>query len=112
MIALLVAVVTAAPTAAPTLSPCFPEEAGVAKGAVVQTDDVPLNEGSFSATISVLVGPDGKVEKVTIAKSSGNFRFDMESVSAAKRSTYTPKKVDCVPVEGTVLFNTSFTPPP
>jgi TonB family protein len=102
----------AAASPAPSSSPCFPEEAGVEKGAIVQTDDVPLNQGPFSATISVLVGPDGKVEKISIAKSSGNFQFDMESVAAAKRSTYTPKKVDCVPVEGTVLFNTSFTPPP
>ncbi len=109
---IVLALLVAAATPAPASSPCFPEEAGVEKGAIVQTDDVPLNQGPFAATISVLVGPDGKVEKVTIAKSSGNFQFDMESISAAKRSTYTPKKVDCVPVEGTVLFNTSFTPPP
>jgi TonB family protein len=86
--------------------------AAVAKGAVVQTDNVPLDQGPFAATVSVLVGPDGKVEKTTIVKSSGNFQFDMASLSAAKRSTYTPKTVDCTPVEGTVLFNTSFTPPP
>ena len=107
-LALLVAQATSGPTA----PLCMTEAAGVAKGAVVQIDDVPLDQGPFSAVVSVLVGSDGKPEKATIVKPSGNFQFDMASLAAAKRSTYTPKKVDCVPVEGTVLFNTSFTPPP
>jgi len=109
-IALALVVAQAPPS--PAASPCMTEVAGIAKGAVVQVDAVPLDQGPFSATVSVLVGPDGKVEKATIVKSSGNFQFDMASVLAAKRSTYTPKRIDCTPVEGTVLFNTSFTPPP
>lgn len=105
MIALALLVAQATP--APTATMCMTEAAGVAKGAMVDTDAVPLDQGPFSATVSVLVGPDGKVERATILKSSNNFQFDMASVVAAKHSTYTPKKVDCIPVEGTVLFNTS-----
>jgi periplasmic protein TonB len=67
------------------------------------------------ATVSVLVGPDGQVEKASIYKSSGYLQFDMASIRAAKSSSYKPKLVDCKPVEGTVLFKTLFapgTPPP
>lgn len=110
MIALVLLVAQATP--APAASACMTEVAGIAKGAVVQIDGVPTDQGPFYATVSVLVGPDGKVEKTTIVKPSGNFQFDMASVTAAKHSTYTPKRVDCMPVEGTVLFNTSFIPPP
>jgi TonB family protein len=107
-LALLVAQATPAPAA----SSCMTEAAGIAKGAVVQIDGVPVDQGPFHATVSVLVGPDGKVEKATIVKPSGNFQFDMASLVAARQSTYTPKSVGCTPVEGTVLFNTSFVPPP
>ncbi|HLY02903.1 MAG TPA: TonB family protein [Candidatus Cybelea sp.] len=109
IIALAILIAQATPSPSATL--CMTEAAGVEKGAVVQIDEVPTNQGAFYATVSVLVGPDGKVEKATIVKPSGNFQFDMASVTAAKHSTYTPKKVDCMPVEGTVLFNTSFVPP-
>jgi TonB family protein len=110
IIALALLVAQATPGPAP--SACMTEVAGVAKGAVVQIDGVPQDQGPFYATVSVLVGPDGKLEKATIVKPSGSVQFDMASVSAAKRSTYTPKKVDCTPAEGTVLFNTSFVPSP
>lgn len=112
MIILAVALLVAQAASSPSAPLCPTEAAGVAKGEVVQTDGVPVDQGPFYATVSVLVGADGKIEKATIVKPSGNFQFDMASVTAAKRSTYTPKKVDCVPVEGTVLFNTSFVPPP
>jgi TonB family protein len=62
------------------------------------------------ATVSVVVGADGRVEKASINKSSGHLQFDMASVRAAKSSTYKPKMVNCQPVEATVLFKTSFTP--
>lgn len=110
-ITLALALLVAQATPSPIASPCMTEAAGIAKGAVVQIDAVPLDQGPFHASVLVLVGPDGKVEKATISQSSGNFQFDLASVLAAKRSTYTPKRVDCEPVEGTVLFNTSFTPP-
>jgi TonB family protein len=65
---------------------------------------------SLNATVSVLVGPDGRVEKATIYRSSGYLQFDIASIRAAKSSRYKPKLIDCKPVEGTVLFKTSLTP--
>jgi TonB family protein len=75
------------------------------------TDFEPPGErGALAATVVVTVGPDGKVEKASIFKSSGDFSFDMASIRAAKSSTYTPELVDCKPIEGTYLFKTSLTP--
>ena len=67
-------------------------------------------DGPRFATLEVVVGPDGKIGKITIVKSSGSFTFDMASVRAAKRSIFRPKMVDCKPVEGSALFQTSLTP--
>jgi len=72
--------------------------------------DLPSDLQPLYATLSVLVAPDGKIEKITIFKSSGNLGFDMASVRAAQKSVFKPKMVNCQPVEGTAVFHTSLTP--
>ena len=67
------------------------------------------------ATLTVLVAADGKIERISIYKSSGDDKFDMASIRAAQKSLYKPKVVNCQPVEGTAVFRTSLipgTPPP
>ena len=93
----------------PTPSSCQ-AETGLLKADYPKDFSPPEEGGALAATLSVAVGPDGKVEKVSIIKSSGDFSFDMASIRAAKSSFYSPKLVDCKPVEGTFLFKTSLTP--
>lgn len=66
------------------------------------------DETQLAATVLVVVAADGSVKKATISKSSGNLQFDRASVRAARQSTYKPKVVDCEPIEGTVIFQTTF----
>jgi TonB family protein len=76
------------------------------------TDDLPSDYQPLYATLSVLVAADGKIEKITVYKSSGNLGFDMASIRAAQKSVFKPKVVNCQPVEGTAAFRTSLTPGP
>lgn len=74
-----------------------------------------LTNQPLYATVAVTVGADGKVKKATIISSSGNLRFDMASIRAARLSAYKPKLVDCRPVESVTDFKTlamQGTPPP
>lgn len=108
----LLAQVTASPMPTPTTT-CN-------RDAEVVKADYPRDFGSpfwqngevtaLYATVLVVVGADGAVEKASIYKSSGYLQFDMASIRAAKSSNYKPKLVACKSVEGTVLFKTSLIP--
>ncbi|MBV8530327.1 MAG: energy transducer TonB [Candidatus Eremiobacteraeota bacterium] len=100
----------------PTPLPCGCQaDADVVKPAIPRPENFPVCCAPLYATVAVLVGPDGKVEKTSIYKSSGDLSFDMASIRAARESTYKAKIVDCHPVEGIVYFKTLIvagTPPP
>lgn len=83
--------------------------------ATIVEADYPRNfspdfEGPLAATVLVVVGADGSVEKASISKSSGDLAFNMASIRAAKASKYSPKVVDCKAVEAAVPFETTITP--
>lgn len=60
--------------------------------------------------VSVTVDAEGKVEKATIYKGSGNHQIDLAAIDSAKGSTYSPKIIDCHPIESTGLFTAEFRP--
>jgi|GEM_PF-3945238 len=108
ILAMLLAQVTPSPSAGP--SECF-HDASLTR-ADYPKDFSPAHEAPLYATVLVLISADGKVEKASIYKSSGDLQFDMASIRAAKSSSYKPKLADCKAVEGTFLFKTSLTPNP
>jgi TonB family protein len=63
-----------------------------------------------SATMRVTLAPNGSVVSVLISKSSGNAAIDKAVAVAARQSKYSPKLVNCQPVQGTYLFYASFEP--
>lgn len=66
--------------------------------------------GPLAATVLVVVEPDGSIKRASISKSSGDLDFDMASIRAAKASKYSPRVVNCEPVEAAVPFQTTLTP--
>ena len=67
---------------------------------------------SGSANVEVIVGPDGHVISTTLIKSTGNATVDHAAVQAARNSSYSPKIVDCKPVQGKYVFHADFSPNP
>jgi TonB family protein len=63
-----------------------------------------------SAVVRVDVGADGKAHGARIAQSSGDANVDRAVVTAAEKSTYSPKIVGCVAQAGTYLFKAQFGP--
>ncbi len=68
--------------------------------------------GPLTVEAMVLVGPDGSVESATISHSSGYAGVDAAVIRAARASSYSPKVVDCKPVEGRYLFREDLKPGP
>jgi TonB family protein len=60
--------------------------------------------------VGVTVAPNGKVTRASIVHSSGNETIDRAVVEAAMHSTYSPKLVNCTPVQGSYLFRADFAP--
>lgn len=60
--------------------------------------------------VAVTVGPSGKVLSTKVTHSSGNAKIDNAVVRAARESTYSPKIVNCVPVQGGYTFHAEMTP--
>jgi TonB family protein len=56
------------------------------------------------------VGPSGNLVGTKIYKSSNNMAIDQAALRAARQSTYSPKLVNCQPVEGDYLFRADFQP--
>lgn len=63
-----------------------------------------------SAEVAVTIAPSGKVAGAKVYKSSGDAAVDNAVLTAAEKSTYSPKLVNCEPVEGTYLFRADMTP--
>jgi TonB family protein len=68
--------------------------------------------GPFTVEATVLVGPDGSVRSATISHSSGYSSVDAAVINAARASTYSPKVLECKPVEGRYLFRADVKPGP
>lgn len=82
-------------------------EAGVV---TPQAPNLPHLHASGSAQAIVTIAPSGRVAQARIFRSSGNAAIDAAVVSAARRSTYRAKVVNCVPVQGTYIFKVDFRP--
>ena len=63
-----------------------------------------------SATATVTIAPNGSVAAASITKSSGSPQIDKAVLDAARHSTYSPKLVNCKPVQGSYLFHADFAP--
>ena len=63
-----------------------------------------------TAIMRVTIAPSGKVVRVSAWKSSGNVQIDKAVLDAARQSKYSPKLVNCEPVEGAYLFRADFQP--
>lgn len=102
MFPLLLAQATASPSPLPT-GPCS-HEATIASPVMPEFPPSLRPAGPFTVEATVLVAPDGSVESATISHSSGYSAVDAAVIKAARASTYSPKVVDCKPVEGRYLF--------
>jgi TonB family protein len=60
--------------------------------------------GSVQGSVRLTIAPNGKVISAKIDHSTGNAAADQAVLNAAKSSKYSPKIVDCKPVQGTYLF--------
>ena len=58
----------------------------------------------------VIVASSGSVVRASIWKTSGNAQVDQSVLDAAKRGRYSPKLMDCRPVEGEYLFHPDYAP--
>ncbi|MGC1986414.1 MAG: M56 family metallopeptidase [Candidatus Cybelea sp.] len=67
---------------------------------------------SGTTEVSVTIAPDGRVVKTSVVKSSGNTTADNAVVAAARKSKYSPKVVNCAPVQGDYVFRADFKPGP
>jgi len=65
-------------------------------------------QGSRAALILITINRDGSVKNASVAESSGDFEFDQEGLRVARTSKYSPKYLNCVPVEGTYSFRARF----
>ena len=61
-----------------------------------------------TSTILVTILPNGVAVDATVFKSSGLEAFDIAAISAAMRSTYTPKIAFCKPTIGRYLWKVMF----
>lgn len=75
--------------------------------------DLPKSEWprtKIFALVEVTVAPTGKASAARVYKSSGDANVDRAVVSAAEKSTYSPKLVNCVAIESTYIFRADFAP--
>lgn len=63
---------------------------------------------SGTAHVQVQLSATGSVTAVKIFESTGNSALDDAALEAARRTTYSPKIVDCERVPGTYLFRVEF----
>jgi TonB family protein len=65
-----------------------------------------------TVNVVVTIAPSGHVTSASVVHSSGNAAIDGAVVDAARRSTYSPKIVNCTPVQGRYVFHAEFEPAP
>ncbi|MBV8345319.1 MAG: TonB family protein [Candidatus Eremiobacteraeota bacterium] len=63
-------------------------------------------------TVAVTIASNGRVVRTSVLHSSGDATVDAAVVTAARTSTYSPKIVNCTPVEGQYVFRADFEPSP
>jgi len=63
-----------------------------------------------TAIVAVTVTQNGKASAARVYGSSGDAQVDRAVLTAAEKSTYSPKRVDCAPVQSTYLFRADFGP--
>ncbi len=69
-------------------------------------------KASGTVIVAVTISPSGHATSAKVQRSSGNATIDNAVVAAARSSTYSPKLVNCAPVEGHYLFRADFKPKP
>lgn len=75
--------------------------------------DLPKSETpnhKVTALVTVTIAPSGKPTAAHIYRSSGYAAVDRSVITAALKSTYSPKMANCVAVTGTYLFRADFAP--
>jgi TonB family protein len=101
----------AIPIPSATASTCPTTQVEVIKAA---RPDYPLELGRntppFVVEVAVTVNPDGSIKGTKMWQSSGYPAADAATVKAARETTYSPKMVNCKPVEGAWLFRADFAP--
>jgi TonB family protein len=63
-----------------------------------------------TADVLVTIAPSGRVIHTTVLHSTGDSTLDNAVVVAARQSTYSPKRVNCNPVQGSYIFHAEFKP--
>jgi TonB family protein len=69
-----------------------------------------LGLGTVSVFVQVTIDAQGRLVDARIYGSSNNAAIDEAALRAARASRYSPRIVNCVPVEGTYLFHADFAP--
>ncbi len=67
-------------------------------------------QGPATVLVQVTIGPNGNLLIAKVLKSSNNEFLDKAALSAARKSSYTPRIVNCKRVTGTYIFNSQFDP--
>jgi TonB family protein len=112
MIPLLAVVIAASPSPSPTAAASNCEADAHVLNAVEPAPASSLTHLEEAVTVSVLVkiAASGNVESVTIYQSGGHPELDKATIEAARQSSYVPKIHDCKPVEGSMVFSSTFAP--
>jgi len=69
-----------------------------------------LHLGEVAVIIRVTVDAKAEVIGSSIVQTSGNADLDRAALVAARKTTYSPKIVHCVPVAGAYMFRVNFNP--
>ena len=64
--------------------------------------------GPVTVEVTVLVGPAGNVESLSVSRSSGNLLIDAAAIQAARKSSYAPSIKNCRPIAGSYTFRAVF----
>lgn len=83
-------------------------EPGVVNAVAPQLSRPPAQKTSVQ--VAVTIGPNGRVVGAKVFRSSGDIAVDNAVLTAAEKSTYSPKLVNCRPVQGTYLFKADVAP--
>ena len=111
-----IGVATAAPTATPAITPtpkpaCSAPyvEASTIEKYAPEMPTMAREQGlSGNAEVQVDLSASGQVLNAKIVDSTGSSLLDNAAVDAAKRTTYSPKIVDCNRAPGSYLFRVEF----
>ncbi|MBV8638925.1 MAG: energy transducer TonB [Candidatus Eremiobacteraeota bacterium] len=88
---------------------CAPTEAEVTNAPIPR---VPHNARPKRPTLlKVTISPDGKIPRIEMAQSSGDWKADSAATSAAEHSTYKPATRNCKAVIGAYIFRVEYGPP-